>query len=90
MMTTTLESILQEGIFNFDVKSELFMKIFNLKRINGKVKRRKKKQKMHPCIKKWMKDHQALMKEPTKVIRKEIKKLLEKRKMTRELLPTNQ
>ena len=37
MLTTTLESILQEGIFNFDVKSELFMKIFNLKRINGKV-----------------------------------------------------
>ena len=64
------------------------MKILNLKRINGKVKRRKKKQKMHPLIKKWMKDHQDLMKEPTKVIRKEIRKLLTKRKMTWELLPT--
>ena len=66
------------------------MKIFNLKRINGKVKRRKKKQKIHPFKANWMKNHQALMKEPTKIIRKEIRKVLEKRKMTREFLPTNQ
>ena len=64
------------------------MKIFNLKRINGKVKRRKKKQKIHPFITKWMKNHSALMKKSTKVIRKEIRRLLEKRKMTYELLPT--
>ena len=44
----TLDEILQEGENWFENTGKLFRNIFSLKEINGKVKRRKPRQKIDP------------------------------------------